>query len=763
MARPIGNSRKDVKVRPTPRRVDERRLDFRRRAVRSRAPVTSERSRARLTALVACLLPAAAAIAARGWIASLPHRWSAESLDRFFLYGPFQEHLGNELTRGRLPGWNPFLGLGINDAADVSLGPLYPPNLLFAVGPTHRIDEALALAHIVLAATATFLLARRGALGLAGAAVGGVVLAAGVAVHKLASYASMLTTWAWCPVAFLAARRLGDGPTPGRALVLGVVLALQAFAGYLQVHLYTVLCLPLFFLPVSRPAAFVRPLAGAVAAELIALGLAAVTLVPGLTAIAASWRSREATPELLHHIFPIYLGDYLRGLAAPWLAAPVWQRGSPVYAGPLLVPLLLAGVLARGLVPRLRLPALVLTGTAVVLSLGDATPIFPLLRRLPVSHWLTGPYKWTYFAALGATLLAAVGAHALLVPGGLRPLARHLWTVCSAGYLLWLPAPLAMRLASIATVGALAFVPSRPMPRARTLLAASLAPIVAVTAIVSYRWRTTTPADDPGFAARYRPAYAFLAARQADGRTFVLVPTAEISPRQGAVERVAQFNTNGVIVTMRLARYMEAVGKAFEKRQRKRALGLLRALGARFLMTTPETGGWLGAAGLKRVFTSPGADVWRDAAAPPRAYLANAVEHLPADAVLERLGDPMVAASRIAILESGEGPGGPVSRGNVAIVRTSETEVVVAVTVSAPATLVLLDAWSPDWQARIGGRTVPIRHANWLARAVEVPAGRHEVVFSFVPRALYAGLAISTLTAMGCLAAVLLLRRRRIS
>lgn len=723
--------------------------------------MTSERSRANLTTLVACLLPAAAACVARGWIARLPHRYSVESLDRFFLYGPFQEHLGNELARGRLPGWNPFLGLGINDAADVSLGPLYPPNLLFAVGPPLRIDELLALAHIALAATAIFLLARRSALGLAGAAVGGVVLAAGGAVHSLASYASMLTTYAWCPVAFLAARRLADAPSPGRGFALAVVLALQIYAGYLQIHLYTVFCLPLFFLPVARPAAFVRPLAWAVSAELVALGLAAVTLVPGLAAIALSWRNREATPDLLHHIFPIYLGDYLTGLVAPSLAPLASARQSPVYAGPLLAPLLLAGGLARGLVPRLRLPALVLTAAAVVLSLGDATPIFPLLRRLPVSHWFTGPYKWMYFAALGATLLAAVGAHALLVPGGLRPLARHLWTVCSVGYLLWLPAPLAVRLVSIATVCALAFVSSRPMPRAHTLLTAALAPVVAATAIGSYRWRTTTPADDPDFAARYRPAYAFLAARQTDGRTFVLVPTGRISPRQGAVERVAQFNTNGVIVTVRLSGYMNAVGNAVAKGDSERTLGLLRALGARFLMTMPQTGDWLGAAGLKRVFTSPGANVWRDAAALPRAYLANAVEHLPADAVLERLGDPMIAASRIAILESEEGPGGPVSRGNVAIVRTSDTDVVVAVTVSAPATLVLLDAWSPDWQARIGGRPVPIRHANWLARAVEVPAGRHEVVFSFVPRALYTGLAISTLTALGCLVAAVALRRRR--
>jgi hypothetical protein len=57
---------------------------------------------------------------------------------------------------------------------------------------------------------------------------------------------------------------------------------------------------------------------------------------------------------------------------------------------------------------------------------------------------------------------------------------------------------------------------------------------------------------------------------------------------------------------------------------------------------------------------------------------------------------------------------------------------------------------------------VPIRHANWLARAVPVPAGRHEVIFSFVPLGFHGGLAISALTALGCLAAAVVLRRRTV-
>src|SRR6185436_19785942 len=97
-----------------------------------------------------------------------------------------------------------------------------------------------------------------------------------VDLHHVAHWPTTLNTLAWCPLAFLAARRLRDHPEARRALALAVVLGCQLLAGYLQLHLYTVLCLPLFFLPADRLAAFVRPLALAGAAEIVALGLAAV-------------------------------------------------------------------------------------------------------------------------------------------------------------------------------------------------------------------------------------------------------------------------------------------------------------------------------------------------------------------------------------------------------------------------------------------------------------------------------------------------------
>ena len=47
--------------------------------------------------------------------------------------------------------------------------------------------------------------------------------------------------------------------------------------------------------------------------------------------------------------------------------------------------------------------------------------------------------------------------------------------------------------------------------------------------------------------------------------------------------------------------------------------------------------------------------------------------------------------------------------------------------------LALHETWYPGWIAEIDGRRVPILRADVLFRGVEVPAGRHRVVFRFAP------------------------------
>ena len=69
----------------------------------------------------------------------------------------------------------------------------------------------------------------------------------------------------------------------------------------------------------------------------------------------------------------------------------------------------------------------------------------------------------------------------------------------------------------------------------------------------------------------------------------------------------------------------------------------------------------------------------------------------------------------------------------------------VAASVEAPwqGWLVLLDQDFPGWQVTLDGKKARAARAFGLFRAVEVPAGRHEVVWEYRPMSFALGLALS--------------------
>lgn len=125
---------------------------------------------------------------------------------------------------------------------------------------------------------------------------------------------------------------------------------------------------------------------------------------------------------------------------------------------------------------------------------------------------------------------------------------------------------------------------------------------------------------------------------------------------------------------------------------------------------------------------------------------------------------------RTVLLEGAPPDPGPAASGGAfrpATIREYRpNRVTVEVESDAPGYLVLADVWYPGWVAAVdGGRPGPPYRANFLFRAVPVPAGRHEVAFTFDPPSYRWGRLISAatlvLTALVCGAAAVTARRRR--
>jgi uncharacterized membrane protein YfhO len=77
--------------------------------------------------------------------------------------------------------------------------------------------------------------------------------------------------------------------------------------------------------------------------------------------------------------------------------------------------------------------------------------------------------------------------------------------------------------------------------------------------------------------------------------------------------------------------------------------------------------------------------------------------------------------------------------------------------------LVLADVWFPGWVCRVDGREVPVYRANHAFRAVALPAGATEAVFTFEPRSYRMGWWVSCVTLIGLVVVALSVVRRRVA
>jgi hypothetical protein len=95
-------------------------------------------------------------------------------------------------------------------------------------------------------------------------------------------------------------------------------------------------------------------------------------------------------------------------------------------------------------------------------------------------------------------------------------------------------------------------------------------------------------------------------------------------------------------------------------------------------------------------------------------------------------------------------------RGKVTVVSYKPNKAILNCETDQDAFLYVSDTWYPGWRAYVDGKETKIYRANLAFRAVEVPKGKHTVVFKYVPMSFYIGLC---LTIIGILLCIYLWRR----
>lgn len=171
---------------------------------------------------------------------------------------------------------------------------------------------------------------------------------------------------------------------------------------------------------------------------------------------------------------------------------------------------------------------------------------------------------------------------------------------------------------------------------------------------------------------------------------------------------------------------------------------------------------------LARVAPHDGMVAVKNPLCPPWAYLVGAAVTAPdIEVARSQLLDPRHGPDVRVVLgpEGAEGVAdtsgpGRLEGERVTLRRFSAERVELTVDAPHDAWLVVRDAWSPDWVATIDGAPTLVVRADLLYRAVRVPAGAHEVVFTYAPRWWAPAVALTVGGWIGLLAFVWIGRRR---
>jgi hypothetical protein len=668
----------------------------------------------------------------------------------------YKSYLAQAVRAGRLPLWNPHIGLGRPFLADVDAALFYPPNVLYLVLPATVACAIVTTLHLLLGLYGMCRFSRAlGASREVSLAVAFVFVSSAAIVGCFTSglihYGAALC---YLPLVLHLGVRLQERRSLGLVAGLALLLGLQLMGGHPQASWLTGFGAAVFLLGrrLERP---LRPALAAAALDLgclavavvWAVGLAGVTVLPLAELLGQSNRGAATLAFAGSFAMPSY---GWATLVMPSEEDFQFLSNAQLYAG--VVPLV-AGLCGLTLVRDRNARALALLAlAAAVIAAGNSTPLFAVLYRVvPGLSTMRIPSRASVLLAVA--LAAAAG---LFLSGPARPrrvlIAGALALAAAVGFALWWPefhgAGRALGRAALVAAGvALLLLWPRRRWAGAALLLVTAGDLALATAALKHQNR-----DDP-----QRPTEAMVAASLKQAGLMNGPPPRVSIPKPWARENAGMiqgWSSYSVYASLNLGRvwtYLHAgLGLPVPLEQNTYPASEIFRRGP-FPYDSMNL-----VLGLDPV-TRQGVMRQR---VDPRAYLSYATETV-ADwrRAVERMRDGHDFHA-VALVESPLPPGERRPPGPAEITRFAPEEIAVRTHGDAAALLVLAEPWYPGWTAAVDGAAVPCLPANGWMRAAPVPAGEHEVTFRFHSTRLRAGAALS-LFSLAALAAVLLESRRR--
>jgi hypothetical protein len=340
-----------------------------------------------------------------------------------FLYGdnfsqriPTLTFWKQEIGKGRMPLWNPYILGGIPFFADLSNNAIAPTNLLYLFLPVPLALSFLAIFFILLAAIFTYryvkILTKTEIASLFSAitfAFSGTLIAGINDINSLQGIA-------FIPVVLFAAHQWIIKQSFKKALCLIAVLSLQFVSSHPQYSYYTWLAIA-FYLLYFLKGSLKKRLLLLLSTFAIFFLISAIQLLPFLEFSKLAYRPQTAEFSAQNQLKLIEIPRLVfANFYGSWKAGSSWGPGSQLETGLAntegyigLLPLILALYIAlTGKGKQVKFWRAV-AGLTFLLSLGSQTPLFALLRAaLPFYSKFRSPIRILSFYSFAMAVLAGI-------------------------------------------------------------------------------------------------------------------------------------------------------------------------------------------------------------------------------------------------------------------------------------------------------------------------------------------------------------------
>lgn len=711
---------------------------------------------------------------------------------------PWRNFALQELSKGFLPLWNPYNGLGAPLLANYQLAFFYPPgwiiNAFWAIGGVEWMARGYLLVnvlHLSWAGLGTALFVRSLGSGRLGQVLSGLAFGLSAYFTGRIGTASMIWAGAWLPWLMLGATQISHWSENRKSqppFLLLVAISFLLLAGHAQLAWYSLVLfgLWLIFLLTRKKsrAKFITGIGVAVVIMVLAIGMAALQLIPTAEYLSVSQRSNTIDYEtgltysfwpwrLLTFLHPDYFGNPSEGTYFGY--ASYWEDA--VYLGfiPLVLALSTIPVLFRknSAMATQKSTLIFFWGanfTALLLALGKNTPLFPFLfQYIPTFDMFNGPTRFMIWAEFGIAALAGMAVSEWKIPGGaglkrLRLLAAGAGAMALGAGLAWIAlgnvrVTFISSTAMVGLMGLIYFILTLVQTKTRMRNGRWEVLVIAVVCIdllINNIGKTPTtsadlyskPIEKPtiGISERifidkqdeylmkfsrffrfadFRPIEDWINVRE------VLLPNANL------FDQIPIVNNFDPLVPARFSEVMERLDQADDQQKIKllqwinvgiyEVRDISQSLGVRFDKIEP----W-------------GEFRWANCV----TFAANPQQALEKTLALISTADSGIPVSTVLetnMLDSAGFCNGT-GTARITIIQELPQRTELLIHSDAAGYLVVARMNYPGWKATIDGENILLTPAEYLFYALPVLAGDHRVVLEYAPQSFYIGLVLTGLS-----------------